>query len=278
MSDPRISAGLRQFRAELGLTGDHVAAQLHWSASKVSRLELGRTSITLRALAEALDFYQAQGLDPGKTRSLRALAEISASRPGPGSYADGTELAESVSEWAPLIVPRLLQVPGYTRAVLASRQDVLMTPPGEMREAAAAVLRSQDRLAGRPPLQLRAVLDESVLYRQAGSPGVMRAQLHHLEQAGRVPGTDTEIRVLPSERGVLAWAGPFAYLEYPDWEEVSAPAAVLADDLEGPRILDLPEQATWRRYLAFRQLWEAAAPAGPLIRRALADARPGTPG
>jgi hypothetical protein len=204
------------------------------------------------------------------------LARQDAAMPPPDERLAGADMASAVLEWAPLTVPKLLQVPGYTDAVLAARQQVLQISPGAARDAAGAVWQWQERLTADPPLQLRAVLDESVLYRLAGDTALMRYQLRHLDKIPNQAGTDVRIRVLPRDCGVPVPVGPFAYLQYPARHGVAAQAAVLEDDQDGLRVLPLAEESVWRRSLAFHQLWGLAAAPGPLIKRALAEAWPGT--
>jgi hypothetical protein len=59
----------------------------------------------------------------------------------------------------------------------------------------------------------RCVLDESALYRVAGSPKVLRGQLEHLLEVAAAEHVD--LRVLPFSAGlVVANIGPFAKLEF----------------------------------------------------------------
>jgi len=77
-------------------------------------------------------------------------------------------------------------------------------------------MRRQDVLRGAEPIQLRLILDEAVLLRSVGSPGVMRDQLTRLIDAGRLPTVDIQVvrlagaprRVLAPSFGILSFAEP----------------------------------------------------------------------
>jgi transcriptional regulator with XRE-family HTH domain len=167
VSDRALASELRRIRENLKYTGDRVARALDWSPAKISRIELGRTGIRLEDLTTLLDFYQ---LPAEKTQGMLALARRMAD-PGVSGYRDAwlgrATQACTVLEWAPQVIPLLLQVPGYARAVLASGQAVTQMPPGRADDIAGSIAAWQDRLRAEPPVRLRAVIDESVLYRHA---------------------------------------------------------------------------------------------------------------
>lgn len=98
------------------------------------------------------------------------------------------------------VVPGLLQTPEYARAVTRAALGGLPEPKVDalvdVRLARQAVLRAD------PPLELSAVLDEAVLRRQIGGPGVMAEQLRHLVQVGRLP--QVRLQVLPFSVGVIS--------------------------------------------------------------------------
>lgn len=275
--DPRLSSELRTARESLGLSGDRVATAMGWSPSKISRIERCQFGISLADLERLLAYYRKQGMDAQKATALMRLGEHSADRVRRNPlnpHLAGVELACAVLQWSPIHVPKLLQVQQYITDALASRQPIFQYPPGLRRELAHAVADWQEDLTGRPPLRLRAVLDESVLYRKVGDADVMRAQLRYLDRIGHQKGTDIQVRILALDGGGPAEVSPFAYLEYPEETGVTAPPAICVDDLDGLRIPGMSEQAVWQRYLVFQQLWAAAEDPGPVIKRALHDAWP----
>jgi hypothetical protein len=74
--------------------------------------------------------------------------------------------------------------------------------------------RQESRLSGERPAELRAVLDEGVLHRVIGSPGVMRQQFERLAQVGEQP--NVTIQLLPFALGAHPGLyGPFVILTFP---------------------------------------------------------------
>jgi hypothetical protein len=273
--DPRIGTALRRFRESQGLPGDAVASALKWSPSKVSRYERNRTGIRHCGLEQILRYYQElHGMPLGEAQGIMAMFDQAAEMAaflhpllGPAV------LASAVREWSTRYVPRLLQLPDYALAVLRDLQGATGLAPSEIREAAFAIARWQTRLKGRRPVRLHALLDESVLYRQAGSPDVMRAQLAHLERATGAEGTDTEVRILPFRAtGIPRWCGAFSYLEYEGVPGTDEAADVITEELGGPGRPYLSERERWRRHQLFGELWKAADEPGPAVSRALASA------
>jgi hypothetical protein len=92
-------------------------------------------------------------------------------------------------------VPGLLQTADYARAIFASSA----VPRSESRVATQVAVRTirQERLTSADhPLELAAIIDESVLYRAIGGPDVLRAQLHHLAERAQLPLVT--LQVLPA--------------------------------------------------------------------------------
>ena len=207
VNDPGIYSELRAFRERHGIPGEVVARDLEWSSSKISRIERGMTAVTRTALSRLLKYYAACGMAQDRIDALTAMFEETAAMTGyVNPWLGSSALARSVCEWAPYAVPRLLQVPGYAAAVLDRMAAVAQMPPGEAEEAALAIARWQARLTASPPTRLRAVLDEGVLYRMAGSPEVMREQLEHLAAVSGADGADTQVRILSQRAAAPRWA------------------------------------------------------------------------
>jgi hypothetical protein len=262
---------LRRFRENLPreVASGAVARALGWSPSKMSRIEQARTPVPRTALEQLLAYYTARHAMPARTaKVIRGLFEAAADGNRRHPYLGPAVAAPMVREWAPLLVPRLLQVPEYAEAVLTELQPVTQLPPSGIIPAVRAVTRWQRQLAEHPPQLLHAVLDESVLTRAAGGPEVMTAQLEYLAQLG--DDGPVQVRVLPlAAAGLPRWISGFRCLQYADQ---SLATRIETDELEGtgqPAKTD-DGQMEWRRQLLFRQLWNAAEPAGPVIGKVLA--------
>ena len=186
-----------------GLTGEEVASRLGWSGSKVSRIELHRIGVKRNDLRDLLDLY---GVGDPHREELLALADESKQKnwlevitatfpPEHAAYYHAEAEARSIWNWEPQVVPGLLQTPEYARAVIQLWPTMFPGPQSEVdRRVEARVIRQQ-LLTRDPPLELTAVIDESVLHRRFGSKAVMTAQLTHLVEASELP--NVELRILP---------------------------------------------------------------------------------
>jgi transcriptional regulator with XRE-family HTH domain len=207
----RLAAELRRLRGSR--TGTTVAKALGWSPAKVSRYELGQGTFPLEEIEKLLDYYSVT--EPRRAQLL-ALAVEANERAWWYDYADdlpsaymefiGLE-AEAASEWEwqMAAVPGLLQTEEYTRAVHSAHQQAILKRPGVFdRRVAVRMIRQEVLTTRNPPLELSAVIDESVLLRKVGSREVMSAQLRHLAEMAELPNVDLRILPLESETSLMA--------------------------------------------------------------------------
>jgi transcriptional regulator with XRE-family HTH domain len=253
----QLARELRRLREAAQLTGEAAAAQLNWSSAKVSRIETARTPITVPDLKKLLALYHASDADADR---LVDLARTSRERgwwesyvgEAPSEFATflGLEAeASSISSFNALVVPGLLQTEDYARAMLKS---LLLMPPREVERLVEVRRIRQDRIhgTGNVPLILHAVLDESILRRQIGSPGVLRDQLKHLVSAAAdLP--NVEIQVLPHSVGAHpAVTGTFAILSFP---RSGDPEVVNVELLDSHLFIE-NEKEVYRYTLVFNEL------------------------
>lgn len=208
----RLAAELRRLRGT-HRTGGQVARALGWSPAKISRYELGQGGFPPHEVEKLLDFYEVA--EPRRTQLLALAADANA-RGWWEDYSDaidpefmefiGLEAeALSIDHWQPLVIPGLLQTQDYARSIMSGYDAVIPTPPGiQMRRVDVRVIRQELLTLRQPPLQLRAVLDESVLLRSFGGHEVMYAQMHHLVQMAELPNVDLRILPLGRERSLIA--------------------------------------------------------------------------
>lgn len=257
----RLGAELRAAREVTGKTLEDAARVLDCHFTKISRLENGRSIVRRRDLDELLDLYEV--VDARKRESLHALSrdggkqgwwhtyEDVLSPP----YADFISL-EAEARWLHVfqgqLVPGLLQIPGYARAVVAadpswgSRQEVERF--AEVRIARQAVLTRSEA-----PLQLWAVLGEGLLHQRVGGPAVMREQLEHLSHAAAMP--NVTVQVLPFSAGAHAgMQGAFSVLEFAERSELTV---VAIENLTASLYLEAPAEID-RHRLVFDHLRAAA--------------------
>ncbi|MGW1780449.1 DUF5753 domain-containing protein [Streptomyces sp. NPDC002143] len=121
--------------------------------------------------------------------------------------------AARIQAYGGTLVPGLLQTPAYMRALF--RKGSPNATHEEIERLVAERLSRQERLRGDTPPDYWAILDEAVLRRGVGGPGVMRDQL-----ASLLPLVDTSrttIQVVPFDVGEYAGMnGTIILLTLPD--------------------------------------------------------------
>lgn len=220
----KLGAELRALRARSGLTSGAAAALVGWHQSKVSRIETGASGVKPADVRLLLDAYAVE--DPELRELLLVLAgsENGGGRQNwwhayrgvlPPAYRDFISLesqADTMRTLETSVVPGLLQTPEYaravTRAAVGALEEAKLDTLVEVRLARQEVLRSD------PPLRLSAVLDEAVLRREVGGPGVMARQLRRLLDAAALP--HVRLQVLPFAAGAhIGITGPFVIFSFP---------------------------------------------------------------
>jgi transcriptional regulator with XRE-family HTH domain len=233
-----LGANLRALRTDAGLTVEQVAEHLLCSPSKISRLETGHRGASARDIRDLCELYGVS--DPERREHLAALA-----REGKGqgwwqpfdlpyaTYVGLEAAAVAISDYEPGVFPALLQTSAYARAV---HEGALPRLSQEMIDQRIETRRlRQEVLAREEPPRLAAVIDEAVLYRVVGNPGVMNAQLERVIEACALPYID--VRVLPESAGAHpALNSTFVILEF------AAPVTgvVYVDGLVGQIYLERP--------------------------------------
>jgi hypothetical protein len=199
-----FGAEVRRARVAAGMTLADLAATVPCDASTVSRIEAGTLS-PARRFSAACDeaFPQMSGWFSRFYHDSRTWAG-----PHPPWFRDWVEIearATVIRWWEPLLVPGLLQTPGYAQAIFASwrRGD------GDIDAKLAARLARQGILDRDDPPDLRVLLEESVLHRSVGGAAVMAAQLELLAALGSRPAIT--IQVVPEAASAYAGlSGAFA--------------------------------------------------------------------
>lgn len=110
-----------------------------------------------------------------------------------------------------MMVPGLLQTGEYARAVMTESGHV---PAGEIEDRLVVKLRRHSVLQRQNPPRLLAIVDELALRRPVGGAEVLRRQLEHLVRESGRP--NIAVRVVPSDRANVGYAGPFQILERSD--------------------------------------------------------------
>ncbi len=226
----QVGARLRQLRTSLGRTVEDVAGELLCSPTKISRLETGARPANLRDVRDLCRIY---GVTEQETDALMSLARQAREPSWWTQYEDlnlspyiGFEHdSTSITAFSMYWVPALLQTAGYARAVITGIAPKI--DPSILEQRIEVRLRRQQILDRETPPRYRALLDEAVLHRQVGGPGVMGEQLDKILQLAR--DEKAIIQVIPFDAGAHASADSnFELLEFSD---TSLPSIVFVEGL-----------------------------------------------
>jgi transcriptional regulator with XRE-family HTH domain len=237
----RLASELRALREAAKLTCEEVAEHLECSASKISRVETGRVSVSPRDVRDMLALY---GVDPQQLDSLVQLARESRQKGWWHAYSDtmqprfatyiGLEdAAAEIRTYEVNLIPGLLQTEDYARTVI-NAGNLTGTLEDVERRVALRMARQPMLLSGSNPPQFWAVLDEGVLHRTVGGTGLMHLQLDHLLEIADMP--NVAVQVIPFTAGAHPGMGkPFVILSFP---ERADPDVVYLEDLTSTLYLE----------------------------------------
>jgi transcriptional regulator with XRE-family HTH domain len=261
----RLAAELRRLRERAGLTGDDVAKRVKWSASKISRIETSQTAPSVPDMRKLLTLYDIEGR---YAEELLALAKEAAGKGWwetysptlPPEYAGliGMEAeAKSALSWAAQIVPGLFQTEDYAREVTNGYLERIdPVPPSETRRRVEVRLARQQVLTRDNPLNLRAVLDQSVLYRRFGNRDVMKSQMEKLLELSEERDNIT-LHILPLDGRHPIGTGALLLFQFGDVHHVTHEDVVYIETLTGGRYVE-EEEEVYRYRRSFDRLSELA--------------------
>ena len=219
-----LGTQLRRLREARGVTAQEAARAIRGSESKISRIELGRTSVREVDIIDLLSLY---GITDHEEREELLALVGQANQPGwwhqyqdvlPSwfqAYIGLEESAESIRSYDSQFIPGLLQTEDYATAVLALGDFSL-----DERERLVFLRKERQRRFASGGLRLWAIVDEVALTRKVGSPEIMRAQLGHLSDVCDQPGF--ALQVVPDSAGAYLAPGSFSILRFavPDLPDV----------------------------------------------------------
>jgi len=254
----RLALELRRLREAAKLTCEEVAERLECSASKISRVETGRVSVSPRDVRDMLEIY---GVPDLQRDALVQLARESRQKGWWHAYGDSVQphfatylgLESAASEiriYEVNLIPGLLQTEEYARAVIAA--GMVNSPRADI-ERQVALRMERQRLTITSPPKVWAVLDEAALRRQVGGPEVMRMQLEYLRELGGL--RNVSLQVIPFGGGAHPAMGrPFIILVF---GEEADPDVVYLEDLTSALWVENVEEVD--RYNVFFNHLQATA-------------------
>ncbi|MFE4974302.1 helix-turn-helix domain-containing protein [Kitasatospora sp. NPDC056651] len=218
----RLGSELRRLRERTGRQAKTVADELGFSATKVSRIESGQTTLKESDVRAMLELYGVS--DAVELRQFISLTRRSTQRGWWHDYADtlpdwfqtyvGLEAdAARIRGYEVELVPGLLQTADYARAMFRVSPVGLSVPEVERRVG----LRIQRQEVFHRPIapDVEVVLNESAFRRPVGGPEVMLSQVEHLIELAHKPRIT--IRILPFSLGSHpAMSSAFHILSFAD--------------------------------------------------------------
>ncbi|MFE9122109.1 helix-turn-helix domain-containing protein [Streptomyces sp. NPDC007172] len=222
-------AELRGKRKAAGLSQDELGALVFCSGAYIGQMENATRRPPLE-MAKLLD--AALHTDGILTRMCVAMEQASQHAEYFRLAAELEAMASSICEYAPLIVPGLLQTPGYTRALVRASRPCATD---EFVENNVTTRQDRARLLDTPETpEAWFILHEAVLRVAVGGRDVMHEQLAHI--ASLVERHRIMVQVIPSADGAHPLMdAPFKVMSFLD-----APPVVYTESVHSGRLLDTP--------------------------------------
>ncbi|MEU9890752.1 helix-turn-helix transcriptional regulator [Sphaerisporangium sp. NPDC051011] len=252
----RLGRELRRLREQAGLSVAEVAVQLGWSPSKVNRIENARIAPSTSDVGNACDLF---GADSVTKAGLIQLCRDASQRGWwtvysdvfSGSYVVLEAESTAIRTWEPLLIPGLLQCEDYAREVLRTRPGL---DGSELARRVDARMARKITLLGANAPSFHAIIDESVLHRPVGTPGVMARQLDDLAQVSN--WANVTIQILPLTVGANAGLdGAFSILSF----DVDDPDVGYTGSVGGEVYVEAADQVRDLK-LTFERLADEALP------------------
>lgn len=221
----QLASQLRELREASALSLAEVSSTVEVNQGTLSRLENGERGTTPLLVRALLDCYGVE--DAAIREDILDLVRADRAQRKPwwqkysgvlsptryDGYLTLEASAVSVCTYEPILVPGLLQTPAYAEAVISGmRLD--LTPRQVKSLADVRAKRQAERLGGDDPVKLWAVIDETALTRQIGTPEIMREQLQKLVDTFELP--HITVQLLPASCGAHpGYYGPFVLMSFP---------------------------------------------------------------
>ncbi|ALC19408.1 helix-turn-helix domain-containing protein [Streptomyces pristinaespiralis] len=257
MSEPRsaptvgqvvLGRRLQDLRERAGLKREEAAKVLRVAPGTIRRMETAEVALKIPYVQLLLGAY---GIDEEEARGFVELAE-EANKPGwwqrfhdvlPNWFSMYVSLegaASLIRAYEPHFVPGLLQTEDYARAIMLGGA-IGHTEPDDVERHVALRMERQSLLTRPDAPKLWVIMDETVLRRPVGGPGVMKAQIEKLLDGARLPNVTLQIAEFAAGHHPGTY-GPFVLFRFAVAE---LPDMVYSEYLTGAVYLDArPEVAT----------------------------------
>ena len=272
----RLSTQLRELREDRPAA--EVARAMHWSLSKLNRIE--NNKVTIQPVeVEALAHHYGM-TDPAEVDRLVTLSVASRRRMwwrDEHEYLDEDFLnyiafendATEIFGYYAGSIPWALQTPAYAVALTSAIMRKPANHPDVSKVVDVRLKRQEmlrDRLSGPFPPRVRLAVDEGALLRPVGGGQVIAAQLDHFVAVAAQPGF--QIVVLPFRLGAHpGLGGGFEMLSFSEDDDLDV--VYIETPASDFLLTDAEETATYR---AIKEELLAADPTGKEFDRAIANA------
>ncbi|MGY4740578.1 helix-turn-helix domain-containing protein [Streptomyces sp. ATMOS53] len=230
-TSPRTFYGseLRREREEAGYSQEQLGEKVFCSGTYIGQFE----SASRRPQPDLSRLFDQVF---GTGRHFERLCSLARKSKHADYFADAAELeklAKTISEYAPMLVPGLLQTEGYARALISAAQR--FEPHETVEELLRARMERQAILSGPTAPQLWVVLHEAALRVQVGGAAVMAEQLTSLVEVVRT-NRRVLVQVLPFEAGADAFLnGTTIHMTFAD-----APAVTYTESAYTGQLVEEP--------------------------------------
>ncbi|MGC9499073.1 helix-turn-helix domain-containing protein [Streptomyces sp. WG7] len=224
----RLGAELLRLRDAAGMTQQQAAEVISATNSKIVKMERGWVPMRDPDIRALCGFYGSA--DTEAVAQLLELARLDRERrkakgwwqdsPHPGALTEFIAMEDAASRvrtWQLSLVPGLFQTPEYARSLAVSEGVGPWEDPSEIERVVDIRMRRQDRLVGKRPLEVYAVVWEAALRQLIGGSSTMRGQLGRLLEVAALD--NVRLQVLPFHAGGHPCiTGPFTILSFNETE------------------------------------------------------------
>ncbi|NGO11695.1 helix-turn-helix domain-containing protein [Streptomyces sp. HC44] len=210
-----LGAQIQAARKAAGYTQRSLAERLVVDEGTVASIEQGRRPL-MPDLAETVD--QLLDLKGALVAGVENMPEIDQFPLFAEQYMVHEREAIALSWYDAMVLPGLLQIEAYARAVL--RERVPAYDEDEIETKTAARVERQEILHRKCPPTMSFIVWEPVLHISVGGPKVRRDQHRHLRTCAELPGLALQFLPMstPAHAGLN---GPFILLETPDHQHLA---------------------------------------------------------
>lgn len=261
-----IGRRFESLRLRAGLTQDQVANKLDRGRGTISRMEDGDERVRFREIEvrAMLDLYEAE---PQERELLFALTAETRNGKKKSWWHDYTETAlpewfglyvsledsaETIRQYQSELISGLLQTREYA-AELGRIESGYPEEESDLQRRVNVRMKRQALLTSPRAPRLDVILNEAVIRRPVGGPGVMAEQLTHVLDIAQK--ANVSIRIVPFNAGGHAGAGAnaFTMLDFPKdrYGELLEPPLAYVDTLTGAMYLNKPNEIR-----AYQTVWD----------------------